>query len=71
MSALIERCAHETGPLGEGEVVGKGLDACVVCPWHGSTFRLTDGAAVHGPAASKQPTLPVRVRAGMVEIRQP
>ena len=71
VSALIERCGHETGPLGEGEVVGSGADACVVCPWHGSTFRLVDGAVVHGPAASDQPTLRVRVRSGMVEVCQP
>jgi nitrite reductase/ring-hydroxylating ferredoxin subunit/uncharacterized membrane protein len=71
VTAMIERCAHETGPLGEGEVVGSGRDACVVCPWHGSTFRLADGAVVHGPAASAQPVLPTRVRDGMVEVCQP
>jgi len=71
VSALIERCGHETGPLGEGEVVGEGRDACIVCPWHGSTFRLTDGAVVHGPAASSQPVLRCRVRDGKVEVRQP
>ncbi|BFU45150.1 Rieske 2Fe-2S domain-containing protein [Krasilnikovia sp. MM14-A1004] len=69
--ALIERCGHETGPLGEGDIVGEGPGACVVCPWHGSTFRLTDGAVVHGPAASDQPTVPTRVHDGMVELRQP
>ena len=71
VSAMIERCGHETGPLGEGEVVGSGADACVVCPWHGSTFRLVDGAVVHGPAASSQPVLRTRVRDGMVEVSQP
>jgi nitrite reductase/ring-hydroxylating ferredoxin subunit/uncharacterized membrane protein len=71
VSALIERCGHETGPLGEGEVTGSGADACVVCPWHGSVFRLTDGAVVHGPAASDQPVLRARVRDGMVEVCQP
>jgi nitrite reductase/ring-hydroxylating ferredoxin subunit len=71
VSALIERCGHETGPLGEGEVTGSGAGACVVCPWHGSVFRLTDGAVVHGPAASDQPVLRARVRAGMVEVCQP
>jgi nitrite reductase/ring-hydroxylating ferredoxin subunit/uncharacterized membrane protein len=71
VTAMIERCAHESGPLGKGEVVGEGTEACVVCPWHGSTFRLSDGAVVHGPAASSQPVLPTRVRAGLVEIRQP
>ena len=71
VSALIERCGHETGPLGDGEITGSGEEACVVCPWHGSTFRLTDGAVVHGPAASDQPRLRVRVAGGMVEVCAP
>ena len=71
VTAMLERCSHETGPLGEGEVVGSGPDACVVCPWHGSTFRLADGTAVHGPAANDQPTLRVRVSAGAIEVAQP
>jgi nitrite reductase/ring-hydroxylating ferredoxin subunit len=71
VTAMIERCAHETGPLGEGEVIGTGADACVVCPWHGSTFRLTDGVVVHGPAANDQPLLRCRVQAGVVEVAQP
>jgi len=71
VSAMIERCSHETGPLGEGDVIGTGAQACVVCPWHGSTFRLSDGAVVHGPAANDQPLLRSRVRAGTVEVAQP
>ncbi|MEV4423042.1 Rieske (2Fe-2S) protein, partial [Patulibacter sp. NPDC049589] len=71
VSALIERCSHEGGPLGEGDVEGSGPDACVVCPWHGSTFRLADGLVVHGPAGNDQPVLPVRVRDGLVEVRHP
>ncbi|MBG0560412.1 Rieske 2Fe-2S domain-containing protein [Actinoplanes aureus] len=71
VTALIERCSHEGGPLGEGDVESSGSDACVVCPWHGSTFRLTDGLVVHGPAANDQPLLPVRVRDGHVEVRRP
>jgi nitrite reductase/ring-hydroxylating ferredoxin subunit len=71
VSAMIERCSHETAPLGEGEVIGSGSEACVVCPWHGSTFRLTDGSVVHGPAANDQPLLRSRVRAGTVEVAQP
>jgi nitrite reductase/ring-hydroxylating ferredoxin subunit/uncharacterized membrane protein len=70
VSVMIERCGHETGPLGDGEVTGSGRDACVVCPWHGSEFRLADGAVVHGPAASDQPTLRTRVREGMVAVSQ-
>ena len=71
VTAMIERCAHETGPLGEGAIVGSGRDACVVCPWHGSTFRLADGIVVHGPAANDQPMLRTRIRDGAVEVAAP
>jgi len=71
VTAMVERCSHETGPLGEGDVVGVGDEACVVCPWHGSTFRLRDGVAVHGPTANDQPLLRSRVTAGVVEVAQP
>jgi nitrite reductase/ring-hydroxylating ferredoxin subunit/uncharacterized membrane protein len=67
ITALIDRCSHEGGPLSEGTV----SDGCVVCPWHGSTFRLSDGAVVHGPAGNDQPVLPVRIRDGRVEVRRP
>jgi nitrite reductase/ring-hydroxylating ferredoxin subunit/uncharacterized membrane protein len=71
VTVMVERCAHETGPLGEGSVIGSGADACVVCPWHGSTFRLTDGVVVHGPASNDQPLLRTRVRDGSVEVSVP
>jgi nitrite reductase/ring-hydroxylating ferredoxin subunit/uncharacterized membrane protein len=71
VTAMIERCAHQGGPLGEGKVEGSGEDACVVCPWHGSRFRLADGLVVGGPAASDQPVLRVRVENGRVEVRLP
>jgi nitrite reductase/ring-hydroxylating ferredoxin subunit len=44
---------------------------CVVCPWHGSTFRLSDGAVVHGPAGTNQPMLRSRIRDGRVEASLP
>ncbi|HEY2674106.1 MAG TPA: Rieske (2Fe-2S) protein [Rugosimonospora sp.] len=67
VSAMIERCGHETGPLGEGETIEIDGSACVVCPWHGSTFRLADGAVVRGPATTDQPTLRTRIRNGCVQ----
>jgi nitrite reductase/ring-hydroxylating ferredoxin subunit len=70
VTAMVERCGHETGPLSEGEIIGTGEDACVVCPWHGSTFRLRDGRVVHGPAGNDQPLLRSRVRDGVVEVAQ-
>src|SRR5215475_3657109 len=65
--ALLERCAHQGGPLHDGRVE----DGCVVCPWHSSRYRLADGAALSGPTAHPQPVLQVRVRESKVEVRRP
>jgi nitrite reductase/ring-hydroxylating ferredoxin subunit len=63
--ALLERCAHQGGPLHAGTVEA----GCVVCPWHSSRYRLSDGLPMNGPTAHPQPTLAVRVRDGRVEVR--
>jgi nitrite reductase/ring-hydroxylating ferredoxin subunit/uncharacterized membrane protein len=71
VSAMIGRCAHHTGPLGEGELVTVQGEECVVCPWHGSTFRLADGMVVHGPSATDQPLLRTRVVDGRIQAALP
>jgi nitrite reductase (NADH) small subunit len=54
--ALDGVCAHQGGPLAEGEVTG-----CVVtCPWHGWQFDVRTGQHQFS-ATIRQPTLPVRV----------
>jgi nitrite reductase/ring-hydroxylating ferredoxin subunit len=63
--ALSATCVHAGGPLDEGELV----DGCLRCPWHASTFRLTDGRAVRGPATLPQPVWQVRVAGGRLEVR--
>lgn len=63
--ALDNRCTHRGGPLHEGEVA----DGCVICPWHGSRFRLTDGSIEQGPAVTPQPVYETRVVDGRVEVR--
>ena len=65
INALWATCTHEGGPLGEGHFA----DGCVRCPWHGSTFRLSDGKVVRGPAAASQPVYEARVTDGKVEVR--
>lgn len=64
--ALAETCAHLGGPLSEGKLDG----ACIVCPWHGSTFDLATGDVVEGPSAFPQPRMETRVRAGKIEVRR-
>ncbi|MER7330792.1 MULTISPECIES: Rieske (2Fe-2S) protein [unclassified Micromonospora] len=71
VTVMLERCPHQSGPLGKGEVQEIGGHACVVCPWHGSTFRLNGGEVVHGPSANDQQVLPTRIVNGMLETRLP
>jgi nitrite reductase/ring-hydroxylating ferredoxin subunit/uncharacterized membrane protein len=71
LTVMLARCGHQTGPLGDGDLVDIDGQRCVVCPWHGSTFRLADGAVMHGPAATKQPVLTTRLVDGRWEARRP
>ncbi|MBW4704179.1 Rieske 2Fe-2S domain-containing protein [Micromonospora sp. RL09-050-HVF-A] len=71
VTVMLERCPHQSGPLGEGEVQEIDGHACVVCPWHGSAFRLNGGEVVHGPSATDQQTLPTRVVDGTLQTRLP
>ena len=64
---LAGRCSHLSGPLAEGELDAGGLS----CPWHGSVFRITDGAVVRGPATAPQPVFRTRVRAGVIQVCLP
>lgn len=65
--ALKETCSHAGGPLSEGELRG---DA-IVCPWHASSFRLSDGHVLHGPASTRQVRYEARINAGQVEVQGP
>jgi nitrite reductase/ring-hydroxylating ferredoxin subunit len=79
--ALANKCSHMSGPLSEGtlsegtlsdgELTDDKSGRCVTCPWHGSVFRLRDGAVVHGPATADQPAFETRVRDGMVQVCLP
>ena len=65
--ALAHPCAHLGGPLSEGTL----KDGSIVCPWHGSEFRLTDGSVVNGPSTHPQPCFRVRERANQIEVGPP
>jgi nitrite reductase/ring-hydroxylating ferredoxin subunit/uncharacterized membrane protein len=67
---LSDQCSHLGGPLHQGRLVVDRDDACVVCPWHGSTFRLSDGGVRRGPATARQPAFETRVSAaGLIQVR--
>ena len=61
LSAVSNLCAHQNGPLGEGQVV----NGCITCPWHGFQYRLEDGCAPP-PYTEKLPTYRLRVEHGLV-----
>ncbi|MBA2312882.1 MAG: Rieske 2Fe-2S domain-containing protein [Actinobacteria bacterium] len=63
--ALSNRCTHRSGPLNEGDLDG----TCIVCPWHGSAFEISDGTVKRGPATIPQPAFEARLRDGKVEVR--
>ncbi|HUE75697.1 MAG TPA: Rieske 2Fe-2S domain-containing protein [Chloroflexota bacterium] len=63
--AMGNTCTHLGGPLAEGHMEGD----CVVCPWHDSYFRVTDGSAVVGPATSSARTFDVQIVGGRIEMR--
>src|SRR6266571_8016186 len=70
VSALADQCAHLGGPLHQGRLEAGAGGSRIVCPWHGSAFRVTDGSVVHGPATARQPAFEVKIsEAGMVQLR--
>ncbi len=64
--ALADRCTHRGGPLSDGELDGN----CVVCPWHGSAFRLEGGEVERGPATRPQPVYEVKDEGGQLLVRR-
>jgi nitrite reductase/ring-hydroxylating ferredoxin subunit/uncharacterized membrane protein len=65
--ALHAVCAHAGGPLPQGSIV----DGCIVCPWHGSRFRLDDGRLRRGPSVYDQPAYEIRAAdGGGYEVRR-
>jgi nitrite reductase/ring-hydroxylating ferredoxin subunit len=65
--ALKETCSHAGGPLAQGTLVGD----TIVCPWHGSAFRLSDGAVRHGPSTTRQVAYCARINGDQLEVQGP
>ena len=65
--ALKDTCSHAGTSLATGRLEGD----TIVCPTHGSAFRLADGAVRHGPATTRQVSYEARVNGDQVEVRGP
>jgi nitrite reductase/ring-hydroxylating ferredoxin subunit/uncharacterized membrane protein len=63
--ALSDRCAHQGGPLSQGEL----RDGVLHCPWHDSQYRVEDGSLVHGPSTFDQPCFDTRIIDGYIEVK--
>ncbi len=64
VSAVTNLCAHQGGPLGEGQVI----DGCITCPWHGWQYRPHDGCSPP-PFQERIATYDVRIVAGRVHVK--
>jgi len=65
LHAMGATCSHYGGPLEQGSIEGE----CLVCPWHGSHFRLIDGSVARGPATAPQLSYDVRVVGDRVQLK--
>jgi nitrite reductase/ring-hydroxylating ferredoxin subunit/uncharacterized membrane protein len=63
--ALDDTCVHAGCSLAGGKVDGRSI----ICPCHGSQYELDSGAVLNGPATRAEPTLSVRLRNGMIEVK--
>lgn len=44
--AVSRRCRHQLADLSDGRVDSEG---CLVCPWHGARYDVSDGVMTEGP----------------------
>ena len=65
VSAVTNVCAHQNGPLGEGEIKA----GCVTCPWHGHQFDPATGRAP-APFTDVIATYRVMLKDGVVFVHE-
>lgn len=63
--AIENLCTHQAETLSNGEV--EKLE--ITCPRHGARFSLVTGEALSPPAYEPVATFPVRIEAGVVQVR--
>lgn len=62
--AIENRCTHDDGPLGEGELDGDRIE----CPRHGALFDVTTGQAKTLPAIGRVRCYAVEIIDGEIRI---
>ena len=65
--AIEDRCTHDNGPLGEGEV----SDCAITCPRHGARFDIRNGKALSFPAFEATNVYEVKITGDEVWIESP
>ena len=63
--AIEDVCTHDSGELASGTCEGD----VIICPRHGARFSIKTGAVLAPPAYEPVATFPVRIVAGMVQVR--
>jgi len=63
--AIEDTCTHDGGSLTGGDIVGEEI----VCPRHGARFDIRTGDVTAPPATEPVYVFPVRLREGIVEVR--
>jgi nitrite reductase/ring-hydroxylating ferredoxin subunit/uncharacterized membrane protein len=64
--AMADTCTHLGCSLAEGDL----QEDMIVCPCHGSGFRITDGQVLQGPATASEPSFAVRLQGDRLEVRR-
>lgn len=62
--AIENRCSHDDGELGDGEICGTEI----TCPRHGARFDLKTGAVLSPPAFVDIASYPVRVVSNKIQV---
>lgn len=65
--AIGDVCAHDDGPLGDGDLEGHNI----VCPRHGAEFDIRTGKVMMMPAVVDIPAYPVRIQDGNLLVGIP
>jgi len=63
--AIEDTCPHRGGPLSEGMLT----EDEVICPWHGSRFKIKTGAVLTPPAQRNVKSFLVRIVGTDVEVQ--